>query len=242
MQVLSLRWSAKYGHFLRAEANINALSYPIPPRTAILGLLAAILGFEKDTLSTHLANTQIAIGGAIPQRFWHRIKLRKDPPATLPMTIKKGQKGSRAKEKAALILQEWLWQPNFLVHIAMPENQACFTELCERVTEKRWHFSPCMGLSELGADVEWIGCAKAKAIHPGPITISSIFPQTAGCVRNVGEPLGIHLLRMPHSVTADRIFSHKSYYLEHQGRDLTVETDQAWVLEHNETKYQVVFL
>jgi len=243
MQVLSLRWSAKYGHFLRAEANINALSYPIPPRTAILGLLAAILGFEKDTLPSRLDKTQIAIGGEIPQRFWHRVKLRKDPPTALPMTIKTGQKGSGgANEKVALILQEWLWQPNFLVHIAMPENQACFSELCNRVAEKRWHFSPCMGLSELFADIEFIGCAQAKSIHKGQIKISSIFPQTAGRVLNTEQPLGIHLLRMPHSVTTDRVFSHKSYYLEHQGRDLTVETNQAWALEQDGKKYQIVFL
>lgn len=29
MDTLSFRWSAKYGHF-RAEANVNALSYPAP--------------------------------------------------------------------------------------------------------------------------------------------------------------------------------------------------------------------
>ena len=94
MPVLSFRWFAKYGHFLRAEANVSALSYPIPPRTAVLGLLGAILGLEKDQLPEILGNAQVAIGGTLPSRFWHRIKLRKDPPTALPRIIKKGQKGN----------------------------------------------------------------------------------------------------------------------------------------------------
>ena len=149
MQVLSLRWYAKYGHFLRAEANVNALSYPLPPRTAILGILGAILGLAKDTLPEVLGNTKVAIGGKLPQRFWHRIKLRTNMPAPLPLTIKKSQKGTSkgSKEDVKLTLQEWLWQPDFLVHIAMPDNPKVFTELCARIEQRRWHFSPSMGLS-----------------------------------------------------------------------------------------------
>ena len=232
MQVLSFRWYAKYGHFLRAEANVNALSYPLPPRTAILGLLGAILGLKKDSLPKILANTLVAVGGALPQRFWHRIKLRSNLPAALPLTVKKGQKGSLGSEEAVkLILQEWLWKPDFQVHIAMPDNPSVFSELCERVIKQRWHFSPCMGLSELLADVELIGIYEAKRLDAGRLTISSSLPQSAGKVLNIGENLGIHLLRMPHSVNAERVFTHKAYYLEHQGRAFTVETGQAWELE-----------
>jgi len=240
MQVLSLRWYAKYGHFLRAEANVNALSYPLPPRTAILGMLGAILGLAKDTLPEVLGNTKVAIGGKLPQRFWHRIKLRTNMPAPLPLTIKKSQKGTSkgSKEDVKLTLQEWLWQPDFLVHIAMPDNPKVFTELCARIEQRRWHFSPSMGLSELLANVELIGNSLAKPVAAGQIKIASIFPQTAGRVLNTGESLGIHLLRMPHSVDCERIFSHQSYYLEHQGRSFTVETEQAWELEG---KLAVVF-
>lgn len=243
MQVLSLRWYAKYGHFLRAEANVSALSYPIPPRTAVLGLLGAILGLEKDHLPKVLGNTLVAIGGALPLRFWHKIKLRKKPPSPTPLnwSVKKGRKGSSSEEAVKLTLQEWLWKPNFLVHIAMPDNPQLFSELCDRVANRRWHFSPCMGLSELLADVELIAHAEAKRMSPGKITISSIFPQSAGRVLKANEKLGIHLLRMPHSVNSERVFYHQGYYLEHQGRALTVETDQAWALMLQKEVMSVVF-
>jgi CRISPR-associated protein Cas5h len=242
MQVLSLRWYAKYGHFLRAEANANALSYPVPPRTAVLGMLGAILGLEKDSLSEVLGDAQVAIGGALPQRFWHRIKLRKDPPTALPLTIKKGQKGSTGSdEKATLILQEWMWKPDFLIHIVMPNDVELFSKLCKRVADRQWYFSPCMGLSELLAKVELIGISEAKHLPYGERKIASIFPQSAGRVLNTDENLGIHLLRMPHSVDSERVFSHQGYYLEHQGRALKVATDQAWKFMVQKEVISVVF-
>jgi len=94
MDTLSFRWSAKYGHFLRAEANVNALSYPTPPRTAVLGMLAAILGLEKDALVTELTGIRVAVSGPVPARFWHRVKLRKDPPTALPWEVKRNQRGT----------------------------------------------------------------------------------------------------------------------------------------------------
>lgn len=233
MDILSFRWSAKYGHFLRAEANVNALSYPAPPRTAVLGMLAAILGLEKDTLAIELAEIRVAVGGAVPARFWHRVKLRKDPPTALPWEVKRNQRGAEnpAPEKATLLNQEWLLKPDFRVQIAWPEQPARFAELVERIRERRWHFSPCMGLSELLCDVEFVACQTAKLLPAGRYVVQGLCPaEKVGLVAIDG--LGVHLLRLPHSVSAERVFRHVPYYLEHRGQPFSVETDVAWQTSH----------
>ena len=227
MDILSFRWRAKYGHFLRAEANVNALTYPVPPRTAVLGLLAAILGLEKDRLALDLRDALIAVAGAAPRRHWHRIKLRKDPPAALPLRVTKNQKGTDAPEKAALILQEWLLNPDFLIHVALPERPQCFAELANRVRERRWHFTPCMGLSELLANVEFAACQQGHKLERGLVEIQGICLASQAHLRT-GEGIGVHMLRMPHSVSENRVFTHAAYYLEHRGRPFPVETDAAW--------------
>lgn len=47
--LLCFDWCGKIAHFRKFYANTSALSYSIPPRTTVLGLLAAILGLERDT-------------------------------------------------------------------------------------------------------------------------------------------------------------------------------------------------
>ena len=49
MKIVHFELSGRFGHFLRAEANRDMPSYPIPPRTAVLGLIGAILGLTKDS-------------------------------------------------------------------------------------------------------------------------------------------------------------------------------------------------
>lgn len=246
MNVLSFRWFAKYGHFLRAEANTSALTYPVPPRTAVLGMLAAVLGLEKDRLPEVLQNAHIALTfpKGIPQRFTHRVKLRKDPPTALAWTIKKTQKIDKetAPEKATLNLQEWLWKPDFQVHIALPEQPELFSELVERIKNCRWHFCPCMGLSELLAEIEFLECTTATLCAAGQIEIHGLCPTLA--VEKVfanQDNLGIQLLRLPHKVNSERVFEHQSYYLEYQGQPFAIKTNKVWALGGQLQNTKVIF-
>lgn len=87
-------YAGRFGHFLRAEASVSALSYPVPPRPALLGMIGAVLGLEKDTPQVELKDALIAVSGPIPETHWHKVKLRKDPPNALPRVVKKGAKGN----------------------------------------------------------------------------------------------------------------------------------------------------
>ncbi len=229
MDTLSLEWSAKYGHFLRAEATVNALTYALPPRTAVLGLLGSILGLEKDALATDLAEVRVAVSGPIPQRFWHRVKLRKDPPAPMSLEIKRTHRGadSPAPEKATLLNQEWLLAPRYLIHVAWPEQPTRFNELVARIRDRRWHFTPCMGLSELLCDVVFIARQHAVPLPAGRHLVQGICPAEQARLL-AEEGLGVHLLRMPRHVSADRVFQHTPYYVEHRGQSFPVDTQTAW--------------
>ena len=88
MRLVRFRYSGRVGHFLRAEMNASALSYPVPPRTALLGLLGNILGLPKDEAPRRLGDAAIAVGGAIPRRHYHRANVRKLFLAALPVAIR----------------------------------------------------------------------------------------------------------------------------------------------------------
>lgn len=49
MKLLTFRIQGKMAHFRRYYSNSSALSYSIPPRTTIAGMIAGLLGYERDS-------------------------------------------------------------------------------------------------------------------------------------------------------------------------------------------------
>jgi CRISPR-associated protein Cas5h len=231
MNVVYFEYKAKYGHFLRAEANANGITYPAPPRTALLGLIAAVLGLPKDALARELTEAHVALGGAIPRRFWHKANVRKDPPAPLSWRVKATDKGSSSAQRNFRFPQEWLWQPCYRVWASLPDNHQ--SDLADRLRDRRWHFTPCMGLSEMLADLEFIHEGDAEPLPMGAHLIDSVAPQDSGQVdtaQAANAGLTLQSLRMPAAVTEDRVFTHRTYWLEYQGRPFPFETARAWRL------------
>ncbi len=229
MNVVCFDFKAKYGHFLRAEANANGVTYPIPPRTALQGLIAAVLGLPKDALAGELADAHIAVAGAVPRSFWHKTNVRKDPSAPLPNEIKKTDKGSSSEQRNFRFPQEWLWRPDYRVWAALPSSR--HDELASRLRDRRWHFTPCMGLSEMLAELEFVNERAADPLPTGVYLVNSVAPRGSGAVgtsRAADAGLTLQSLRMPFAVTEDRIFSHRSYWLERSGRPFPLETASAY--------------
>lgn len=231
MKLVSFRLSGRFGHFLRAEAAASALTYPVPPRTAILGMMGAILGIEKDQPQTLLEPAFIALEGGLPQTHWHKVKLRKDPPTPLPKIIKRNQKAEKTTkpEKGTLVWQEWLFEPYYTVWASIPDPY--LSDMEERLIEKRWYFQPCLGLSEMMAELEYLGSDESFPMPPGHYHVNSIIPQeccTLDMDKIFDDELVIHHLRMPRTVTPSRVFSHASYFMERDGRSIPVQTDHAY--------------
>jgi CRISPR-associated protein Cas5h len=229
METVCFTYRAKYGHFLRAEANANGVTYPVPPRTALLGLMAAVLGLGKDALAAELCSAHVALSGNAPRRFWHKTNVRKDPPAPLSPPIKRTDKGSSSEQRNFRFPQEWLWQPGYRIWAALPE--AYHQDFTIRIRDRRWHFTPCMGLSEMLADLEFVHESGAERLPAGRHTVVSLAPSDAGTVdvaSAADNRLTLHSLRMPHSVTADRVFSHRGYWFEHSGNPFPFETSSAF--------------
>jgi CRISPR-associated protein Cas5h len=56
MEIISFDVGGKMAHFRKYYANNTALSYTVPPRTTLMGLLAAILGRGRDTYYKEMAS------------------------------------------------------------------------------------------------------------------------------------------------------------------------------------------
>jgi len=80
MEILSFDIEGKFAHFRKFHGNNTAMSYSIPPRTTIIGMLAAMMGEEKDTYYQKYRDKNLQIGirvlGEIKKSF-HRLNFLK---------------------------------------------------------------------------------------------------------------------------------------------------------------------
>lgn len=231
MRVVHFRYSGRFGHFLRAEANASWTSYRFPPRTALLGLLGAILGLEKDTPQSCLAEACIGSQGASPQTHWHGANIRKQLPNALPLEIKVGGSSGQSTpgKNASQQRQEWLLAPSYQLFVSLP---APYQEQLEALLQEgRSHYTPCMGLSEMLATLCYIGSDEATKLPQGRHDVACVVPLSEAEVvvsEVLSRQLALKYTQMPYGLTEGRVFSHASYAMEREGRPIPVETSAAW--------------
>jgi len=80
MDILSFDIEGKFAHFRKFHGNNTAMSYSIPPRTTIIGMLAAIMGEEKDSYYQAYRNENLKVGIQVLSdlnKSFHRLNLLK---------------------------------------------------------------------------------------------------------------------------------------------------------------------
>ncbi|MDP8219901.1 MAG: CRISPR-associated protein Cas5 [Candidatus Stygibacter frigidus] len=66
-RIISFKLSGKFGHYSKFYTNSSSLSYLIPPRTAIIGMLASILKIPRDEYYDKMSEENLSISVQIPQ-------------------------------------------------------------------------------------------------------------------------------------------------------------------------------
>ncbi len=252
MRVICFRYRGRIGHFMRAEMNASALSYPVPPRTSLLGLLAGILGLPKDVAPAELdgwatespseawedRQALIGVAGAVVPRHYHRANVRKRSGLTdaLPLRIRPAAPGDSLPDvtgggAATQVTQEWLLAPEFRIFVAI-RNRKWMDDLCERFAGStvRTHFTPCLGPAWMLATLEPEMIGDAVALPEGAHQIVTICRRSVVRLPKLQELSGLAVqeVRMPRTVTPDRIFKQENYLVEMNGQPLPVETSHAW--------------
>ncbi|MEX2438188.1 MAG: CRISPR-associated protein Cas5 [Candidatus Babeliales bacterium] len=80
MEVLTFHIKGKFAHFRKFHGNNTAMSYSIPPRTTIIGILAAVLGEENDTYYQKFRTEKLLVGVRVLEdlkKSFHRLNYLK---------------------------------------------------------------------------------------------------------------------------------------------------------------------
>ena len=74
MEILAFSIRGKFAHFRKYYANNTAMSFSIPPRTSIIGMLAAIVGIEKEQyhecFKSEKLDVALAVKSSLKKNFY----------------------------------------------------------------------------------------------------------------------------------------------------------------------------
>lgn len=154
MEIISIDIGGKFAHFRKYYANNTALSYTIPPRTTVMGMLAAILGFERDSYYEELSSEKIRIGIRVLcplKKTFHRLNL---------LSIKGADdftgKGGRIQTPFEVITgynlnTDWVKYRIFIGH--HQEGKETFEKIKKALRNKRQQYNLSLGTANFTAQV-----------------------------------------------------------------------------------------
>lgn len=161
LKLLVFNISSEYGHFRKFNTTSSPLTYAIPTRTALAGMLGAILGIERE-----IAHNVFPEGVTPVNELF--AKQKADFAIQILNPIKKQNIGfnllDTGKSPSSFfnidnrtqIEFELLKHPKFRIYFTHKDEEI-FNELTERIKNVRHHFTPYLGLAQFTTTVEWIG-------------------------------------------------------------------------------------
>lgn len=206
MEMLSFDIKGKQAHFRKYYANNTALSFTIPPRTTIMGIIAAILGLPKDSYYDLLKPDQIKIGlkllAPVKKKF-HRLNLLKIEgdgdfrgkngrvqipfEVVMPLAIAKGEVAYR-------------------IYVLAAEDNSIFSNLAMQLQKRTCPYALSLGAAFCTAYVDNIrqyGTVTAVTSHDWVKIATAVRSEAVQEIQHEGLKLGIEEELLPGAFIGD---------------------------------------
>lgn len=205
---LSLTVRGPWGHFRRIEGNVVKQTYRIIPRTTVAGLLAAVLGIERDGYYDLFAadRSRIAIQ---PVRKVRTVNMPVNALSTAAENLHslngRGKISMKLPDPTDLRQQhnyEVLVDPAYRIDIALANDQR-YEQLRETLEAGKSHYVPSLGLSEHLAEIDYHGEFEIEdGPESGVVAVKSAVPDAVDdVVLDPGTRCGVE--ESPAFMTAD---------------------------------------
>lgn len=148
----------EYGHFRKFNTTTSPLTYSIPTPSAIYGLLGAVLGIEREDSHNkirekkeHLREVFSSENTVVAVRVLSEIK-------KVNIGFNLLDTGSYQSffniTNRTQIEYELLKDPKFRIYLSW--DHLLKDELTERLKNKRFHFNPYLGISQMTSNIEFV--------------------------------------------------------------------------------------
>ncbi|MBS4535595.1 type I-B CRISPR-associated protein Cas5 [Clostridium sp. D2Q-14] len=234
-------------HFRKFYTNSSSLSYSVPPRTTIAGLIAAVLGIDRDTYYDDFSveNVDIAVK--------KNIKTRKILQSVNYMKITTKKDFEKPKNHTQipyeLVLSD-AGELSYRIYASFEDNNK-MAELENRLKNKKYYYSPFLGAASFNCGIKYLGKISGEIKKSkDTVNISSIIPLSKivdrGVVFSKINPNNFMIVkeRMSKEFKSERnIKSVESYIYDENINTLPVRLKYDYLeLKYNGIQENIVFM
>lgn len=223
-----------YAHFRKIYTTTSPLSYPIPPRTALTGLIAAIAGIDKQNYISFFSKDKANIALKIVSPI-KKVRITEnliDTKRALNMHIIKTRTQIRF---------EFIKDPKYRIYFYHSDNNIYEREK-KLIKAHQCIYTPYLGLSELLCNFAFIDEFEITAYNDMDkfIDIDSVVPIPYIKEANFDKPGEYFSITMPNEMQKDRIVTkYEEVLFERRGGKVNAKVNKIWELENGE---QILFL
>ena len=233
-RVLAFDVWGQYGHFRKIYTTTSPLTYSIPPRTAVTGLIGAIIGLDKTEYIRHFTkkDAEIAIRLLNPVK---KVTLSEN----LIDTKKAGRMMNVIRQRTQIRI-ELLKDPRFRIYLRHRDRDLMET-LTKYLEDHRSVYTPCLGLSEHIANFRMAGVHEAEDLS-GEEKIQAVTAVPENKIKEIEFEKDLEYVQenMPNEMNPDRVVTeYTSVILEQRTRPIKAFVSDAVRLDSGEC---IVFL
>ncbi|WP_427338323.1 type I-B CRISPR-associated protein Cas5b [Caloranaerobacter sp. DY30410] len=231
-------------HFRKFYTNSSSLSYSVPPRTVLSGLIAAIMGLERDTYYDDFRRENIFIG------VKKNKKTRKIMQTLNYMKITSSKHFQSPEEHTQIPFEIVLGENSYLSYrLYVSHLDKDFIDVLEkRIKEKRYYYSPYLGVVSFSCITRYVDrVIGSEEYSDNIVDISTVIPFNKIKDRGIKfNKTGLFIMKekMPCEFTEDRnIKTVESYIYDENTNPLSVMLNTNYVkLKYNDIVENIVFM
>ena len=237
-------WSS-FGYFRRPYTTTTALTFNFIPRSAIEGLVGAILGIQVKDLPSKMINSKIGLGILT--------EIRKIPFSTMHIHSDfweqmhdyiQSRETTKKKNYYARVNMELLVNPKYRIYFS---NSKLSEELAGTISKHETVFTPYLGTSSMIANFEYVGTFEYDVKLKSVSELESIVPYSKNKVLPdiVIEKDKLYAIEqnMPGRLDENReLLSSYSVIYNPSGQTIKIRNAEVNVFHHNGEEKNFVFL
>lgn len=193
-ECLSLTVRGDWAHFRRVDGTVVKQTYRIIPRTTVAGLLAAIVGADRDSYYEEFAINSSAIA-ITPASELRTTNIATNGLSTSEENLRRPRDTRKGRSRSGLQIRypdstsnrqqqnyEYLVNPAYRLDIAI-EDVEFYSTLKDHLQRGEFVYTPSLGLSECLAQVEFNGIYRPNPVQETDrVSVDSAVPNSVDAV------------------------------------------------------------